>query len=170
MKQILKHSVYLILFSTLLSSCLSAGYTFTGASIGEAENIRVKHFPNRAAIVKPTLSNQFTEALKDRFVQQTDLTVTNDMADMVFEGEITSYKVSPRSFQGNETAALNRLTVTVKVKFVNRTDEKQNFEQTFSAFSDFSSSKNINSVESELMDDIVDKLTEDIFNKAVVNW
>lgn len=170
MKQLFKNNVIIILFSFLLTSCLSGGYSFTGASIGEAKTIRVKHFPNRASVVKPTLSNTFTEALKDRFVQQTDLTLTNDAADMIFEGKITRYKITPRSYQGNETAAQNRLTINVSVKFVNRTDEEQNFETNFSAFSDYSSSKNITSIEGELIDEIIDKLTEDIFNKAVVNW
>ncbi|MGC9331233.1 MAG: LptE family protein [Bacteroidales bacterium] len=172
MKLFKTYSVYVISFVVILvlSGCLSGGYSFTGASIGEAKTIRVKHFPNRAPVVQPTLSNTFTEALKDRFVQQTNLNMVNQMADMEFEGEITDYKITPQAYQGNETAALNRLTITVKVKFVNRTDETQNFEQTFSEFADYSSSKSLTSVETVLIEEIVDKLTESIFNKAVVNW
>ncbi|MFP4663368.1 MAG: LptE family protein [Bacteroidales bacterium] len=170
MKLFRLHTVYLFLLIFVTSSCISGGYSFTGASIGEAETIRVSHFPNRADVVNPGLSNVFTEALKDKFVQQTDLNLTNSNADMEFEGEITSYRISPRAIQGNETAALSRLTVTVKVEFINRTDESLNFESTFSAYSDYQSSKSLNSVEGELVDEIVEKLTEDIFNKAVVNW
>jgi len=89
---------------------------------------------------------------------------------MEFEGEITSYRITPQAIQGNQTAAVNRLTVSVKVKFINRTDESQNFETSFSAYSEYESSKSLTSVESDLIDEIVEKLTEDIFNKAVVNW
>jgi hypothetical protein len=121
-------------------------------------------------VVQPILSSTFTEALKDRFVQQTSLNLVNGMPDMEFEGEITGYKITPQAYQGNETAALNRLTITVKIKFVNRTDETQNFEQSFSEFAEYSSSKSLSSVETELIEEIVDKLTESIFNKAVVNW
>jgi hypothetical protein len=172
MKPFKTYIVYIVCFSVILyaSGCVSGGYSFTGASIGEAKTIRVKHFPNRAPVVQPTLSNTFTEVLKDRFVQQTNLNLVNQMADMEFEGEITDYKITPQAYQGNETAALNRLTITVKVKFMNRTDETQNFEQTFSEFADYSSSKSLSSVETELIEEIVDKLTESIFNKAVVNW
>jgi hypothetical protein len=160
-------SAMLVLF---FAGCVSGGYSFTGASIGEAKTIKVKHFPNRAPVVQPTLSNTFTEALKDQFIQQTNLNLVNGMADMEFEGEITNYKITPQAYQGNETAALNRLTITVKVKFVNRTDEKQNFETSFSEFAEYSSSKSLTAVENELIEEIVDKLTESIFNKAVVNW
>ena len=166
-----RHIVPLIfVFSIMLNACVSGGYSFTGASIGEAETIRVHHFPNRASVVNPTLSNTFTEALKDKFVQQTDLNLTNGNADMEFEGEITSYRITPQAIQGNQTAAVNRLTVSVKVKFINRTEESQNFETSFSAYSEYESSKSLTSVESDLIDEIVEKLTEDIFNKAVVNW
>ncbi|MFO7790104.1 MAG: LptE family protein [Bacteroidota bacterium] len=166
------HIVYNIGLAGILflSSCVSGGYSFTGASIGEAETINVKHFPNRAPMVQPTLSNTFTEALKDKFVQQTNLDLVNGTADMEFEGEITGYEITPQAYQGDETAALSRLTITVKVKFINRTDETQNFETTFSAFDEYSSSKSINAVENELIDEIVGELTDDIFNKAVVNW
>jgi hypothetical protein len=171
MKHVKAYGVLVVMaFSLLLYGCVSGGYSFTGASIGEAETIRVHHFPNRASVVNPTLSNTFTEALKDKFVQQTDLNLTNSNADMEFEGEITSYRITPQAIQGNQTAALNRLTVSVKVKFINRTDESQNFETSFSAYSEYESSKSLSNVETDLIEEIVEKLTEDIFNKAVVNW
>lgn len=169
MKSLIKNIFYIVLI-VISTSCVSGGYSFTGASIGEAKTIRVKHFPNRAPVVNPGLSSIFVEALKDKFVQQSDLEITNGNADLEFEGEITNYRVTPQAFQGNETAALNRLTISVKVKFTNRTNEDQNFESNFSRFSEYSSSESLTSVESELIEDIVNQLTEDIFNKAVVNW
>jgi hypothetical protein len=168
-KSLIRNIFYIVLI-VISTSCASGGYSFTGASIGEAKTIRVKHFPNRAPVVTPGLSSILVEALKDKFVQQSDLEITNDNADLEFEGEITNYRVTPQAFQGDETAALNRLTISVKVKFTNRTDEDQNFESNFTGFSEYSSSESLTSVETELIDDIVNQLTEDIFNKAVVNW
>jgi len=164
----LKHIV-LFLTSLALAAC-SGGYSFTGGSVGEAKTLRVSYFPNRAAVVNPSLSNQFSEALKDRFLQQSSLKLSNDAADLEFEGHITNYRITPQAIQGNETAALNRLTISVNVKFINRIDETKNFESSFSRFSDYSSTESLTSVENQLVDDILEQLTEDIFNRALVNW
>jgi len=160
----------IIIFTSLVLSACSGGYSFTGGSVGEAKTLRVGHFPNRAAVVNPSLSNQFAEALKDRFLQQTNLNLSNDVADLEFEGQITGYRVSPQSIQGDETAALNRLTISVNVKFVNRKDESKSFESSFSRFSDYSSTESLTSVEDQLVDEILEQITEDIFNRALVNW
>ncbi len=164
----LKHIV-LILISLTLAAC-SGGYSFTGGSVGEAKTLRVGYFPNRAAVVNPSLSNQFAEALKDRFLQQSSLKLSNDVADLEFDGQITAYRITPQAIQGNETAALNRLTITVNVKFVNRIDESKNFESSFSRFADYSSTESLTSVENQLVDEILEQITEDIFNRALVNW
>lgn len=161
---------FLILILPIFAVACTGGYSFTGASIGEAQTIHVKKIPNRAAIVQPTLSNSLTEALKDRFVNQTSLELVNSNADLNFEGTITGYRVTPKSFQGNETAALNRLTISVKIEFTNSLEPDKNFESSFSRYADFESSQSLSSVEESLIDEIVEQLTEDIFNKAVVNW
>lgn len=153
--------------SLMFVSC----YSFTGASISpEVKTITVQFFPNRAPNVQPTLSNVFTEALKDRFVTQTNLELVNRNGDLNFEGEITGYQVSPQAYQGNETAALNRLTITVRVNFINRLEPDKSFDSSFSRYTDFESSKSLAAVENTLIEEIVNQLTEDVFNKAVVNW
>jgi len=159
---------FFILFA--FTGC-KVNYSFTGGNIDpKIKTISIQYFPNNASIVQPTLSQAFTETLRDKFSSQTKLTLINKGGDLNIDGSITGYFTQPVAIQGNETAALNRLTITVNVKFSNKSDEKQNFEQTFSRFEDFQSSQSLSSVEETLIKDINEALVEDIFNKAVVNW
>jgi len=111
-----------------------------------------------------------TEALRDYFTSQTNLVIIDRQGDLNLDGTITQYGVQPVAIQGNETAAMNRLTITVNVKFTNRTDPKQNWESSFSRYQDYSSSFNLVSVQDGLIKEITDQLVQDIFNKSVVNW
>ncbi|MBO5811526.1 MAG: LptE family protein [Bacteroidales bacterium] len=158
----------------LLSCCLlnSCGiYTFSGASIpAEAKTVSVQYFPNNAQLVNPLLSNALTNALNDIFVNQTTLLSVAQNGDLAIEGEITGYVTSPIAITGNQTAALNRLTVTVNVRFTNKYDESKNFEQKFSQYQDYPSGQDLNSVQDVLVETIIEDLCQDIFNKAVVNW
>lgn len=155
----------------LVISTSGCWYSFTGASISpDVRTFSVDYFPNRALQVQPTLSQLITEGLKDRFVSQTTLLMVEGKADLRFSGEIISYNVQPSAIQGNEQAAYNRLTITIKVKFTNAKDPKMNFETNFSRYADFQSSQSFEAVEQQLNQEIVLLLTEDIFNKAVVNW
>jgi hypothetical protein len=158
-----------------LLAVLTAGgckvYSFTGASIPpEANTISIQEFPNNASLVNPTLSVRFTNALRDRFAQQTNLNLVKKGGDLRLEGEITDYQVRPKAIQANEVAALNQLIITVKVRYTNTVDESKNYETTFSRFQDYPSSQNLASVEDQLIDEINEMLVDDIFNKAVVNW
>lgn len=146
-------------------------YTFSGASLSpDLKTISVAYFQNRASIVQPTLSQTFTEKLKDKFLSQTNLTLTNGEADLTFEGYISGYNTQPIAIQGNETAAQNRLTISVFVKFVNTKDDKLSFETSFSRYYDYDSKLNLSSIESEAITEITRQLTDDIFNKAASNW
>jgi len=164
-----------ILFISLITGLLSAGcsvhYSFTGASIDpKLKTISVQYFPNRASIVVPTLSQQFTDALKDKFRSQTKLKLVNGIGDVDFSGEISKFDTRATAIQGNDKAAQNRLTIEVKVRYTNALNPKENFETSFSRYKDYASTQNLASVEDELIKDIIDLLTEDIFNKAFVNW
>lgn len=161
-----------VLFLSMISLFTSCGiYSFTGASIHpQAKTVSIKTFPNLAPMVNSSLSQEFTEALQNKFQQQTSLTLVESNADYELEGEIVGYSTSPIAIQGNETAALNRLSVSVNVRFVNKFNEKENFEQRFSRYVDYDSSRNLSEVEAELVKQINEVLVEDIFNKAVVNW
>jgi len=146
-------------------------YSFTGASIAEdVKTVSVKTFQSYAPLANANLSQTFTEALKDKFLSQTNLDLTNRDGDLHFEGSITGYRITSIAIQGNETAALNRLTITVKVKFVNTKDITANFSTSFSRYLDYDSSQNLATIEDVLIKDINDQLTQDIFNKAVSNW
>ena len=160
-----------IYFFTSISLVSCGIYSFTGASISaDIETVSVDYFQNNASMVQPTLSNIMTEGLKDQFISQTNLSLTDAIGDLQFEGEITGYVVKPIAIQANETAAQNRLTISVKVTFTNNLDENQNYSQSFSHYADFDSSQDLSSIETELIDQIVEVLSENIFNKAVANW
>ena len=158
----------------LLSCCLFGGcgiYSFSGASIpAEAKTVSVQYFPNNAQLVNPLLSNTLTNALNDIFVNQTTLQSVAQNGDLALEGEITGYVTSPIAITGDQTAAMNRLTVTVNVRFTNKYDESKNFEQKFSQYQDYPSGQDLNAVQDALVEQIVEDLCQDIFNKAVVNW
>ena len=161
---------YIILLIIFIDSC-TIKYSFTGAAISpEIKTVSVQYFQNRAELVNPSLGQDFTEALKDKFISQTSLDLTNDIGDLDFEGEITGYNTKPISIQGNETAAQNRLTITIKVRFTNSVEPDNDFEKSFSAYEDYDSNQSLDEVESSLIPDILEKLTEDIFNKSVAKW
>lgn len=164
---------YLVLFfagALLLASC-KVNYSFTGASIPpNIKTISIHYLKNTAALVKPTLSQQLTEELRNRFTTQTNLTPVTSNGDFDISGEITNYTTAPVAIQGNQTAALNRLTVTINVRFVNKYEEKQNYETSFSRYVDYPSSQTLASVEGQILEEIIGYLVDDIFNKTAVNW
>jgi len=146
-------------------------YSFTGASIPpEAKTISIALFPNKADLVQPTLSQSFTEALRDKFSSQTSLALVPRNGDLSIEGEITGYSTEPVAITGEQQAALIRLKITVNVRFVNKYSPKDNFETSFTRYEDYSSALNLASVEDGLISKINEALVEDIFNKSVVNW
>ena len=164
------YGVLCLAIGLCLVSC-KVQYSFTGASISpEVKTVSISQFVNVAPLVNPTLASNFTEALKERFVTQTSLALQDFGGDLAFSGEIVGYDVAPVAIQGNETAALNRLTITVKVKFVNVKDEKANFERSFSFYTDYPASQSFADNEQSLVATIQEKLVDDIFNAAVANW
>jgi hypothetical protein len=166
-------SLFLILISLFLihtSSC-KVHYGFSGATIPpEAKTVSVIYFQNQASLAPPTLSQVFTEALRDRLSTQTRLGLVNKNGDLNFEGSITNYVASPIAIQSTDVAALNRLTITVNVKYSCSFDDKKNFEQSFSRFADYNSSQSLGTVEGELIRQINEQLTLDIFNRALNDW
>ncbi len=161
-----------VLVTALAFVCQGCGiYSFSGASIpAEAKTVSVDYFPNHAQLVNPLLSNNFTNALRDAMTNQTTLDMVETGGDLVFEGEITDYKTMPVAITSGQTAAMNRLTITVKVRFSNHIDESKDFENTFSRYEDYPSDQDLNSVQESLTTTIIEQLVEDIFNKALVNW
>lgn len=159
-----------MLLLTGITSC-KVSYSFSGGKLRDGiETISIERFENDAQIVVPSLSQDFTEALKDRFISQTNLRMVTSAAHMQFSGSITNYNVAPVAIQGDDVAATNRLTITVKVKYENTLYEDENWDKTFSQFADFSSDQNLADIETELITQINEQLTLDIFNKVLANW
>jgi hypothetical protein len=130
----------------------------------------VYYFPNRAKLVNPTLSQVFTENLREKIQRQTSLNELSENGDLEFEGQITGYDIRPMSVQKEDLAALNRLTISVNLKFANNKEPDKNFERSFTAYEDFESSQSLSDVEDDLSLEIIKKLNEDIFNATVASW
>ena len=146
-------------------------YNLSGGSIPPAaQTFSVAYFPNNAPMVSPTLSTTLTEALKDKFSRQTKLQMVEEGGDFAFEGEITNYTSTTSSVSSDDYALLNRLTITVKVRFTNKIEPKQSFNQNFSAFTEYDSSQLLTDIQSSLDEEIIKQLVTDIFQAAASNW
>ncbi|MCX6280988.1 MAG: LptE family protein [Bacteroidetes bacterium] len=158
------------LFALLPQTSCKVSYSFTGASISpDVKTVDIPFMINSASLVDPTLSRYLTNALRDYFTTQTSLQMVERNGDLELTGNITGYGVTPVAIQGNETAAMNRLTITVSIKFVNKKNTKQNFESSFSRYQDYPVA-DLSTVQDRLNAVIIDQLVQDIFNKSVVNW
>lgn len=151
---------------------VSVSYNMSGGSLDPAiKTFSVDYFPNKAPLVMPTLSDTFTEKLTEYMRRKTGLTqMTDNNGDIRFEGQITEYSQRPIDIRSDEVAASNRLTIGIRVKYTNTLDDKYDFSSTFSNYADYSTDVDFNSVEESLIEEILDKIIEDIYNKAVVNW
>ena len=154
----------------MLGSCKPV-VSLSGASIPvEAKTVSVGFFTNNTSLGAPSLSQRFTEKLRDVVSQQTNLALMKANGDLQFEGYIATYEVAPVAVQNIDQTSMNRLTISVYVKYSNKFEQSKNFEQTFSRFADFKTSENISAKEPELVQEIYRQITEDIFNKAFNNW
>lgn len=166
----------ILLFAAVLccNSCklYKVSYSMTGASISpDVKTFSVDYFPNKAPLVVPYLSSLFTERLTDYMRSKTGLIqMTDNNGDIRFEGQITGYSQRPIDITSDEVAASNRLTIEIRVKYTNTKDDKYDFTSTFSNYTDYSTEVNFDSAEESLINDILDKIIEDIYNKALVNW
>lgn len=160
----------IVVVGIFLSGC-KISYTFSGASISPlAKTYSVAYFPNNAPMVAPILSTTFTDALLDKFQRMTKLSHARENGDLAFEGEIIGYMLTPTAITASESAAMMRLTISIRVRFTNAIEPQFNFERTFSQYEDYESSRLLQEVEGELITTIVDKLVDDIFNASTSNW
>jgi hypothetical protein len=144
----------------------------TGASISpDVKTFSVDYFPNKAPLVVPYLSDLFTEKLQTYLRTKTSLKeIPDNNGDIRFDGQITGFSQRPMDIQRDEIAASNRLTINIRVRYVNTKDDKYDFDTNFSHYADYSIDEDYNSVEERLIGEILDKIVEDIYNKALVNW
>ncbi|GMN09977.1 LptE family protein [Croceitalea sp. MTPC9] len=165
--------VIFVLASFVLNGC--GVYSFTGADVGSAETFQVNFFNNYAdqspgSTIEPGLDRDFTNSLQDLINNLTSLSLTGNNGDLVYEGEIVEYRVAPMTATANQTAAQNRLTMTVNVRFYNNKKEDSDFEQRFSFFFDFPGTSLLESVKTEAHEEIFERITQDIFNKSLADW
>ena len=170
--------IYISLICLCVTSCkinfgaVSAEYSTSGASISpETKTYSIDYFPNKALLVVTYLSSKFSDELKKYIKQKTGLNeITNNNGQVRFEGQITGYENKPMDIKQNEVAASNRLTITIRVKYTNTLDDKFDFDQSFSNYADYSTDADFNSIEEALIEEIIQKIIEDIYTKAFVNW
>ena len=158
---------------TLLLLIFSCGpYSFTGASISEkTKTFQVNYFQNNAPLIEPGLDRDFTLALQDLLINQTSLDLVNSNGDLTYEGEIVEYRISPTTAQSNNTAAQNRLTIAVNVRFFDKNDPEAELEQRFSFFFDYDGSAQlIGSQKDAAYAEIFERITQDIFNATLAKW
>ena len=156
-------------FGILLSSC--GIYSFSGTSIQpDVKTYTVEPIVNKAMQVNPGLANQMTEDMIDKYKKLTNLNMVQENGDLIIYGEIMNYNIRPMAITADEVASQNRLTITVKITYTNQLHEEENFEKTFSSYADYDSTQSFDSVENALVDEILEKLIDDIFNATVANW
>ncbi len=160
--------IILLVTATLFSSC--GIYSLSGAKI-DANSIQIDYFPNDANLVEPSLSQKFTIALQDLFLQQTSLELVKSGGELQFEGEITDYTIRPTASTADQTAAYNRLTITVNVRFYNVDKEEDNFEKKFSHYYDYKADVQLSGgTLDDAFSEIFERITQDIFNASVAKW
>lgn len=167
--RIIRNFFSFILISLLLTGC--GIYSFTGGDTGKAKTIQVDFFRNVAPLIEPSLSQKFTLDFQDLFLRQTNLSLVKSDGDLHFEGEITGYTIVPMSATANQTAAQNRLTITVNVRYTNRYIIKDNFEKAFSFYYDYpANTQLVGSALETAFNEIILRLTQDIFNASIAKW
>ena len=170
--KLIKKTSFLVLFIStcfLLNSC--GAYNFTGTGKIDAESFQVNYFLNNAELIEPGIERTFTIKLQDLLVNQTSLTMTNTNADLVYEGEITQYRISPMTATADQTAAQNRLYIAINVRFTNKKTPEDDFEKTFSHFYDFpANTQLIGGTLNTALDEIYERITQDIFNASLAKW
>lgn len=146
-------------------------YTFRGASLDpNLKTIQIQNFQFQTAGGPPNLSLQFNEKLKEYFQRNTSLKTANANPDLMFEGAITGFTVEPKAASSDDKGGLNRLTITISVKFTNAKNDEKSYDQEFSFYQDFAQTQTITAVQGELVPKILDQIVLDIFNKTAGEW
>ena len=168
MKLLLK-PILLVLLSISMGSC--GVYSLSGADVGEAETFQVNYINNEAPVVEPGIERRFRFELQDVLQTQTTLGLVTENADLIYEGEITEYYISPITATQENLAVQNRLTISVNIRFINTLQPENDFEQRFSFYYDYpGGAQLVGSQLDEALSEIYNRLTQDIFNASLANW
>ena len=162
----------LVCLGLLIATACSISYKFNGASIDytKVKTITISDFTNQASYVNPTLAPEFTESLKDIYIRQTRLEQVTSNGDLALEGEVTGYDFTPMAVKEDALASQTRLTITVRVRYMNNMNPDEDFEQSFSAYREFDSNLMLQQVESSLCAEIIEEIVDQVYNATVANW
>ena len=162
----------LVCLCLLMATACSISYKFNGASIDytKVKTITISDFTNQASYVNPTLAPEFTEELKDIYIRQTRLEQVTSNGDLALEGEVTGYDFTPMAVKEDALASQTRLTITVRVRYMNNTNPDEDFEQSFSAYREFDSNLMVQQVERSLCAEIIEEIVDQVYNATVANW
>lgn len=146
-------------------------YNFTGTGKIDAKTYQVNYFQNNSDLIQPGIERTFTNRLQDLIQNQTNLALTNSGGDLVYEGEIIDYRTTPMTATADQRAAQSRLTIRVNVRFTNKNKEADNFEKAFSFYHDYSGTELLSGAAlNAAIDEIFDRITQDIFNESLAKW
>jgi hypothetical protein len=166
--KLLKFFSYLIVAITI-NGC--SVYNFTGTGKIDAKTFQVNYFQNTAEIVEPGIERTFTNRLQEIIQNQTNLNLTNSNGDLLYEGEIVEYRITPMQATAAQTASESRLTIAVMVRFTNKNKEADNFEKRFSFFRDYQGSElPVGSTLNGYIEEIFERITQDVFNESLAKW
>lgn len=168
----MKMKILRLLILFLIASNCSVKYSLTGASIGpETKTFQVNYFQNNAPLIEPGIERDFTNKLIDLLINQTSLELVKSNGDLTYEGEIVEYRISPTTATANNTAAQNRLTVGVNIRFYDKNDSEADFEKRFSFYYDYPGNVQlIGGQRDTALDEIFERITQDVFNASLAKW
>ncbi|MCU7617348.1 LPS assembly lipoprotein LptE [Chryseobacterium sp. PBS4-4] len=168
-----------IIFGLIILTLFHQCYSFTGSSLTDEKTVQINEFPNNSALVNPTLSQQFSTDIQNRFVQRTTLKGTKQNPDILIEGEITDYSITPTTISSTTQATAgggviqdsqNKLTITVKVHYENKLHPDVSFDRTYSDEAVFNSNLSQSAIETSQVKIATDRIINKIFNDIVANW
>lgn len=168
----MKYCIHIVLLVMLLTMVSCGFYSFTGASISAGtKTFQINRFENNSLLVEPGLEVTFRNAMIAILENQTNLNNVNVNGDLLYEGEITEYRISPTTATSENTAAQNRLTISVKVHFFDKNDTEAEFDKVFSFFHDYEGTELLTgAVKDTAIEEIFERITQDIFNASLAKW
>ena len=162
---------FIIAFILLLTFSSCSVYNFTGTGKIDAKSFQVNYFQNNSPLIEPGIERIFTQRLQNLIQNQTNLNLTSSNGDLVYEGEIVDYRISPMTATADQRAAQNRLSITINVRFTNKNKEADNFEKRFSFYNDYDGANQLVGAKlTQNLDIIFERITQDIFNESLAKW
>jgi len=163
------HLLIALTLAVTLNSC--SVYNFTGTGKIDAKTFQVSFFQNNSELIEPGIDRTFTLSLQDIIQNQTNLNLVKSDGDLIYEGEIVDYRISPMTATADQQASQNRLKIRVNVRFTNKNKEIDNFEKTFEFFYDYPATTQLTGATlSTALDEIFQRITQDIFNESLAKW